>query len=421
MVGPNCQSPAAEDPKSSLKAVETVCRRVLDLQPEDDCTVELFSDRFYVKLYLVVIPSRQQRFVLRTNMDPDPHETMGEVAALEWVRHFTDIPVHHVIAFDSSSDNELGFEWLLMPFIAGTAADEAWGKLSMTAKEKFTKEVAEFQAELLNASETKSRLRGIGSLTSPFDFEKIGQFSTEPCEYGISQGPFHSSRELVHSILQFVMFKAGSRYLCTQDDEFISTIERQLQTAESLLELVPTVFPAIDQPEQTVISKDSLYLNDFLVDEEGAVTAVLGWQGAPAVPCYLATELPEFLTHPIWPTHDVLAPAGSWTAERRFSDVIRENQKKWKDRMAYEQTQLRKIYTERMEELRPTWDAEVAGSALKIDFINAASRCGDKYFLSRIETWIRAIKNGENLRLNDVPYTQIEQEPSHGDVNPEGE
>lgn len=109
-----------------LVAIEIVCRRVLGLQPEENCTVELFSDRAIHKLHLVVIPSRQQRLLLRASLPVDPyHKTMGEAATLEWVRHFTDILVPYVIAFDPSSDNEIGFEWLLMPSIASTTADKA--------------------------------------------------------------------------------------------------------------------------------------------------------------------------------------------------------------------------------------------------------------------------------------------------------
>ncbi|KAI8654135.1 APH domain-containing protein [Fusarium sp. Ph1] len=385
-----------------------VCRRVLDLQPEEDCTVELFSDQVIHRLYLVVIPSRQQRLHLRASLPVDPyHKAMGEVATPEWVRHFTDIPVPYVIAFDPSSDNEIGFEWLLMPFIAGKTADKVWNKMSVTAKEAFTKQVAEFQAQLLDASETTSRLRGIGTLTSPF--EKPGQLVSchwlrgDHFGYDVPRGAFHSSREWIDSHLRITMLEVGSGYICTQD-EFLGTIERQLKTAESLLDLIPTVFPAIDQPEQTAIYKSNLGLENILVDEEGTITGILEWEYTSAMPCHHATELPLFLTEPIWPTYMDMD-----LAEARA------------DRVEYEQTQLRKICTERMGELRPTWDAEVAGSALKNDFINAACLCADEEFLSPLGTWIRAVKNGENVKLEDVLDTWDQQESSHGDGNHEGE
>ncbi|WAO95777.1 APH domain-containing protein [Fusarium falciforme] len=328
---------------------------------------------------------------------------MGEVATLEWVRHFTDIPVPYVIAFDPSSDNEIGFEWLLMPSIAGTTADKAWGKMSLTAKEAFAKRVAEFQAQLLDASETKSHLRGIGTLTSPF--EKPGQLVSchwlrgDHFGYDVHRGPFHSIREWIDSSLRITMLEVGSRYLGTQDELFLGTIECQLQTAESLLDLIPTVFPATDQPEQTAIYKSNLGLENILVDEEGTITGILEWEYTSAMPCHHATELPLLLTAPIWPIFIDMDLAEARAGQRLFFEVIRENQEKVKDRVEYEQTQLRKIYTERMGELRPTWDAEVAGSALKNDFINAACLCADEEFLSPLGTWIRAVKNGENIKL----------------------
>ncbi|KAM6509812.1 hypothetical protein FALCPG4_017454 [Fusarium falciforme] len=131
-----------------------------------------------------------------------------------------------------------------MPFIAGKTADKVWDKMSVMAKEAFTKQVAEFQAQLLDASEAKSHL--LGQLVS------CHKLRGDYFEYDVPREPFHPSREWINSNLRFTMLEVGSGYLCTQD-ESLGTIECQLQTAESLLDLLPAVFPAIDQPKQTAI------------------------------------------------------------------------------------------------------------------------------------------------------------------------
>lgn len=66
----------------------------------------------------------------------------------------------------------------------------------------------------------------------------------------------------------------------------------------------------------------------------------------------------------------------------------------WIHQMDYEQTQLRKIYKEHMRELQPTWDAEVAGGALKNDFMEAVNRCAAGYWLRSVWEWIDAIEKG---------------------------
>ncbi|UPK95442.1 hypothetical protein LCI18_006377 [Fusarium solani-melongenae] len=390
----NCERVAKEYQEPELEAVETVCRRALDLQPEDDCTIELFSDELLYTLHLVVIPSRQQSLLLRTPLPLG--ETIEDIAILDWVRHCTDIPVPHVIAFDQTANNEIGFGWRLMPFIASKRADKVWDEMSVTAKEAFTKQVAEFQAQLLDASETKSRLLGqlVSCRLTKADYYK----------YDVPWEPFYPSRGWIESNLRNTMSKVGSGYFCTQD----GTIERQLHTAELLLDLLPTVFPAIDQHERTAIYQSKFSLQNILVDEEGAITAILGWGYASGIPCHYATEvLPLFLTEPI---HVDMDQAEARAGHRPFSE----------DQMEHEQTHLRKIYMEHMGELRPTWDAEVASSTLKNDFIRAAALIYTEDFISPIDTWTRAIKNGENVKLDDVLDTWRQQQSSHRDANSEG-
>ncbi|RSL48349.1 hypothetical protein CEP54_012973 [Fusarium duplospermum] len=362
--------------KPKLRAIEVVCRRVLDLQSEEVCTAKFFSSGLFNRLYLIDIPSRQQRLLLRASLPVDPyHKTVGEVATLEWVRRFTNIPVPYVIAYDPSPNNEIGFEWLLMPFLPGTTAYEAWPNMSMTAKVALTKQVAEFKAQLLSASEVND-MRGIGTMASPS--EKPGylvsryRFMGDHFHYDVPRGPFHSSREWLDAEIRIAKLSMGTDYLDGQD-KFYLPVEYFLEKTDELLEDLPTVFPVTDEPEPTTIFHQDLRLENILVDEKGVITAVLDWEFSAAVPRWFATIMPEFLRgverlpETISGIRSLIDEMDRARANEGLEICYGYDPTRY-DPMEYERAQLGKVYTDRMRELRPTWDAEVADSASKLDF-----------------------------------------------------
>ncbi|KAM0430034.1 hypothetical protein ACHAPT_006040 [Fusarium lateritium] len=349
---------------------------------------------------------------------------MGEVATIYWIRHFTNIPVPEIIACDPTADNEIGFEWILMPLIAGTTASSAWRKMSMTAKEEFVRQVADFQAQILNSSENSSQLKGVGTLTFPdgipqgTDPSRLvpGQlvsrhfFVGDHYGYDVYRGPFHSSREWLDPHIRIIIESGNAKILSNQDkDDVLDKLERQLRIAKRLLKHLPTVFPGTKLQEPTVISHGDLSLRNILVDEKGVITAVLDWEFASAVPYWRATQMPRFLVghkREVEPRRELYLDEdqgeGLIRHPRTDGNEILDNEGKngfyWAHLMEYDQTLLRKTYTERMRQLRPMWDAEAAGK-LKNDFMEAVDRCADFDSLETVERWVAAVENGENPRL----------------------
>lgn len=85
--------------------------------------------------------------------------TNSEVATMRFLRQNTDIPVPKVFVFDDSSDNELGFEWILMEILPGTTLENRWRKLSGQAKRDLVTQVTKYQTQLF-----RCRFSGIGNL-----------------------------------------------------------------------------------------------------------------------------------------------------------------------------------------------------------------------------------------------------------------
>ena len=85
------------------------------------------------------------------------YKVESDVATTEFVRHFTDIPVPVIYAYDSSAENKLGLEWMLMEKISGSSLEEKWTDMSLKTKTKLTVLLADWVNQL-----------------SSFAFDKIG-------------------------------------------------------------------------------------------------------------------------------------------------------------------------------------------------------------------------------------------------------
>lgn len=409
-----------------VEAIRAVCLRVLKLASEKDCIVEFFTAGSFNRLYLVEVPG-QEKLLMRISLPVDPrNKILGEVATVRWLRRFTSIPVPEIIAFDASSDNEIGFEWILMPFIAGTSAYSLWRKTPMITKEGLVKQVAKFQAQILEASETKSPLRGIGTLTygsgevdglredttpEPGQIVSRHFFTGKHFDYDVPRGPFPSSREWMDSYLAIIIQEQEEELAMTEDDEDKEDIEHHISIAKRLQGLLPIIFPsAEDLPERTVPWHEDLSLKNMLVDGHGTITAILDWEFVSAMPYWLATESPQFLHGPTREKEPVRDDYGDETPEeaedRKSVGDTQDNEGKnelyWHHLMEYEQTKLRAVYADHMRELRPTWDAEVADGVLKDDFLGAVEQCAAGWPLRAIGRWIDAVGKGEFPRLYDV-------------------
>ena len=131
----------------SIVAIETLSRQHLQLAEDARCTVTFHTQGGSNKLYKV--DTELTTSLMRVALPVDPHrKTASEVATMEFLRLNTDIPVQKIIAHDSSNENVLGFEWILMEFIAGQSLHSAWRKMPMTKKELLVKQLALYQSQL---------------------------------------------------------------------------------------------------------------------------------------------------------------------------------------------------------------------------------------------------------------------------------
>lgn len=86
-------------------------------------------------------------------------KTMNEVSTVDWISRTTNIPVPRVIAYQSSRENPIGFEWITMTRMPGRPLKELWRSLSFSAKTSLVGESAAYSTCLF-----QNQLQGIGNL-----------------------------------------------------------------------------------------------------------------------------------------------------------------------------------------------------------------------------------------------------------------
>lgn len=401
-----------------IAAIASVCRRHLGIRPgapDTDCAVYFHTAGTYNKLYLV--DSVRGRFIMRVSLPVEPGaKTRGEVATLQLVRRKTDVPVPKVIAFDDTSLNEIGFEWILMELMPGRPAYYRWRRMSMAQKETLVARVADFQAQLFRIG---PGFRSIGTISTASDAPDPGAivssvfFSGPHFHYTVPRGPFNSSHDWLRAHLMIII-KEHTTALATADAAEREYAEVVLRVTRKLLRLLPKIFPQLIHPaERTVLWHDELSLMNLMVDDRGRITAVIDWECVSTMPRWVAAQMPEFLKgaeRKEKPNRDRYTDVSDKGSDMSVGDGLEDsldNEGKtelyWIHLMEYEQTQLRKVYTERMRRLRPDWDVEVAEGRLKVDFLEAVAKCGGGFYLKRIEQWADAVEKKEfQVGLSEV-------------------
>ncbi|KAK0710040.1 phosphotransferase enzyme family-domain-containing protein [Lasiosphaeria miniovina] len=268
-------------------AIEKACRSTLALSPEDGCAISFLAEGGFNKVYAV--QTAQGKFLMRVTLPVDPrHKTRGEVATLAWVRRNTHVPVPKVLAFDDTSDNAIGFEWILMQFMPGVSANRLWRQLTTATKTWIVEQVADFQSQLFQRSFDDANFRSIGTLCTPElgghnlgaqgknqgpapgRVVSIAHFEGERVTYDIPRGPFRSSHDWLSAQLAALREDHIKVLATNPDEDKKEDSEDILKFVERLSALLPKIFPALQHPpECTVLCHNDLSLNNMLIDDDG--------------------------------------------------------------------------------------------------------------------------------------------------------
>ncbi|KAI0549083.1 phosphotransferase enzyme family-domain-containing protein [Xylaria curta] len=411
----------------SIPAIESVCRKQLNISPSDPCSITFYAAGAFNKLYRVDYGN--QSLLIRVSLPVHPHhKTRGEVATLNWVRNNTTAMVPRVIAFDDSNNNEIGFEWIMMELMPGSPAYQRWRSMSMKQKVTFTEHIAKIQAELFCFGKQNLTFRNVGTLHTSLCMGKAelasavapGQmishefFMDNRLKYHVPRGPFCSSYDWLESQLNVSILEQLAAIEESKDEDDREDAEERLVLLRRLLSLLPEVFTRTSEgyAESTVLWHDDLNLCNILVDDKGEITAIVDWECVSALPLWMTADMPRYLKEESQQEEPIRDNYANETLEESLAsqncddpDEL-DNEGKislyWIHRMEYEATQLREVYKIRLRQLWPEWPLQ--DSDVKLDFYEATLQCSAGVFLKMVNRWVDHIERGDIIRLADALY-----------------
>ncbi|GAW23779.1 hypothetical protein ANO14919_133560 [Xylariales sp. No.14919] len=375
----------------------------LTMGNNQDYTVRLLHEGALSKLYAVSVGGRD--FVMRVCLPVRPGaKTEAEVATLGWVKQHTPLPVPRVIAHDSSRENPLGFEWVLMSKVEGTPLSECWCSVSLGLKERLVKQIAAFSAATFRQP-FRGGIGGIFKTASASEAETDADADAD----AYVTGPFPSTRDWIRSRLQVATANLASRLDRAVDgDEEGEALRRMLDLARRVEALMPRFLPSHEPnpvieteddiadgrgtSERTMLCHDGLSLDNILVNDTGILTGVIDWQCVSCVPVHEACQFPAFLRQAYDRFAEPMIP-------RYFIDADGPPYKAYfRDLQRWEMTRLRQLYVEEMMRLAPgfvdVWRDE--RSAGLRDYEAAVQNCDNEFTVEIVEEWVRAMEGGRD-------------------------
>ncbi|KAI8623418.1 kinase-like domain-containing protein [Xylariaceae sp. FL1651] len=352
----------------SIEAITATLKAALD--PNQDYKVHFLHEGTYSKLYEVSF--MDQLFIMRVTLPVCPkRKTDSEVATLQWIYHHTSLPVPCVEAYDSSRNNPLGFEWILMTKIEGKPLADCWRSVDMGSKERLVKQIAAYAAAVFQQPFSK----GIGSI------------------YGVSLDSANHS-----PIVGEVRERQTVRRMLELIDRLEILMHRFLPgpgtdpSPYSTDAVADMTFATEDKQMSTILCHDNLSLDNILVDNDGTLRGVIDWQCISCLPLYEYCQFPAFLQQA---NDRFMEPVG----HRYLLDEDGPPHPAYlQERDRYELSRLRRLYVEEMIYLAPDfvniWRSE--RSANLRDYEAAVQNCDNEFGYETVEEWVKAIEDGRD-------------------------
>ncbi|KDR72735.1 hypothetical protein GALMADRAFT_252952 [Galerina marginata CBS 339.88] len=313
-----------------------------------ELTVTFLAEGAFNKVYTVDVKSTSlvKSFVFRASLPVEPGDKVrNEAATMMYIKQHTKIPVPAVIAYDCSSENALGFEWILMERIPGAQLSEIWPSLSDTAKSSITREIGDYIVQMRR----NCVFHEIGGLYHDADRgftigPTISQFFfMGPRRQLISRnrGPYEHDRDFARALVDVQI----------ADIQFLNTIQSTdpifdpdlfddgpdiLHAMDELHSLIPLIFPKDETNERfrTILQHPDLSLHNIMVDPTTLnITGLIDWECTNASP-HWEHPYPQFLMGPEVEDEPPRVEHGD-------TDPLRNEQ--WDD---WEKMHLRKVFDE---------------------------------------------------------------------------
>ena len=189
-----------------------------------------------------------------------------------------------------------------------------------------------------------------------------------------------------------------------EDEESVKEAKAIKSLVRKIVALLPQVFPP-DEQESTMVYHDDLHERNILVDDSGAITAVLDWECVSVVRIWHACQPPALLRGR---TQDAKPQRNRYGAYQTGVDngTAEENEGVtslyWDHMHEYERGQLCSIFIDEMQRLLPEWVEEYHRGEPKRDLELAIQRADAAFSQRQVLDWVEAYKKGERYSLRET-------------------
>ncbi|KAK4452506.1 hypothetical protein QBC34DRAFT_492073 [Podospora aff. communis PSN243] len=243
-----------------------------------------------------------KRRVIRVPRFDETANVAKDVAALQFVKQRTSIPVPRVVGFSATHDNELGLPCMIQTRLKGEKALHVYGNYNHQARCTFAVELGGVFRQILA---TQSPIPGVpvfaqtgGDNPPPLGTEvQIAPFPEAGPQHGISFEDC-STREPM-SVLQFIETMIEHRkqvdHSDTQDPWF------EFDLLDSLLGVAREMSKHgyFDKVPHTLVHQDlqiySIMASDAPFPGDSALTAIIDWDEACLAPAFMTCIPPQWL------------------------------------------------------------------------------------------------------------------------------
>ncbi|KAI2464256.1 kinase-like protein [Annulohypoxylon bovei var. microspora] len=342
----------------TISAIILTLEKAIDLHKQYN--VEHLWDGTYNKIYAVSYDQKQ--LIMRVSLPVCPRtKTESEAATIQWIYENTNLPVPKVECYDSSRNNPIGFEWILMERIDGIPLSQCWASVTQGAKERIVRQVARYAAT---------------AFTTQFK--------------GISD---ERHREIATRMLMLVdrLREIEDRFFPTPE---IGSSQNLVHDDEESTDEGEDVNDKGGWPhEPTMLWHDDISLDNILVDKNGILCGVIGWECVSCLPLYEACQFPAFLKQAQDRPIEPLTPLG---ATRKQPSDSRDLTKYNRDLRQHHITLLRRLFVTEMMDKCPVWVDIFDSRRYLRDYEAAVQNCDNDYAYEMVERWVDAVEKGES-------------------------
>ncbi|KAL2146110.1 hypothetical protein VTI28DRAFT_5203 [Corynascus sepedonium] len=320
-------------------------RKILARQFPDfaNADIRYFAKGTFNRLYSLTNPNWGRAYLFRVSIPVEPFfKTESEIATMEYVRQHTTMPIPRVVAYSSSDDNELGYEWILMEQMPGEPLRKLWSAMPEAARVGVFAELAVHVKQLValrfskfgnlyfadvadrvltpdkvsSSAKENNGVEVVDRDIGPGGRFVIGRivaqefFFDKRVYYPGSRGPFQATRELVDMRVQLLERRLrhlspvqGEAWYCENDRELERNKDRIFDLFNQLKALVARLVPHENGPEDRgVLWHDDLSEHNLLLDPVTfKLTAVVDWESVSIVPAYETQDArPAWLSDRDW-------------------------------------------------------------------------------------------------------------------------